>query len=301
MKRTKQVNESGYALLSLLVAMTIGLVLLASMASKPSAQFVGQRENEEEAFFRAQQVSYAIEFYAVRVKGGLAPQNLPTKLEDLLGKYMVRGNQGMSEHYIIRKSSLIDPLTGLEWKPIRLGDPKVKEFARTYMRVLAEQQALALASGAGANPGIAGAQQAQQGMPPLLMMAAQAAGLNMTNLNASDDKEGEDGKPVTASGFSLDLDSDSRPIVGVMSSLKKPMIRNYYTIESYDKAIFIAGVPVPGLNNVIPLGGGMGGIGGIPGGPGGQEDPTSAPVLKGGQCPPGSTDPKCARNRNPNQ
>lgn len=299
MKRTKQINESGYALLSLLVAMTIGLVLLASMASKPSAQFVGQRENEEEAFFRAQQVSYAIQTYAA-LKGGVAPQNLPTKLEELLNKFTVQGR----DFHIVRKAAMIDPLTGVGWKPIRLGDPQAKEFARTYMRVMAEQQALALASGAGANPGIAGAQQAQQGMPPLLMMAAQAAGLNMSNLNASDDKEGEDGKPVSASGFSLDLDSDSRPIVGVMSSLKNPMIhmiRNYYTIETYDKAIFIAGVQVPGLNNVIPLGGGIGGIGGIPGGQGGQEDPTSAPVLKGGQCPPGSLDPKCARNRNPNQ
>ncbi len=297
MKCTKRVNESGYALLSLLVAMTIGLVALASMASKPSAQFVGQRENEEEAFFRAQQVSYAIQTYAM-LKGGINnPQNLPTKLEELLNKFSVQGK----EFHIVRKAALIDPLTGIEWKPVRLGDPKVREFARTYMRVMAEQQALALASGAGANPGVAAAQQGQQGMPPLLMMAAQAAGLNMANMNASDDKDEEDGKPVTASGFSLDLDSDSRPIVGVISSLKKAMIRNYYTIETYDKAIFIAGVQVPGLNNVIPLGGGMGGQGGVQAGQGGQDEPDGRPKIVAGQCPPGSTDPKCARNRNPNQ
>ena len=289
MKRTTTPHsESGYALLSLLVAMTIGLVALASMMSKPSAQFVGQRENEEEAFFRAQQVSYAIQTYAM-LKGGINnPQNLPTKLEELLNKFNVQGR----EFHIVRKAALIDPLTGVEWKPVRLGDPKVKEFARTYMRVIAEQQALALASGAGANPGVAAAQQGQQGMPPLLMIAAQAAGLNMANMNASDDNDEDDKKPVTASGFSLDLDSDSRPIVGVMSSLKKSMIRNYYTIESYDKAIFIAGVQVPGLNNVIPLGGGVGGQGGVSAGQGSQEPDTPGKPAEL-KCFPGVTSRVC--------
>ncbi len=288
MKHTKP--QSGYALLSLLVAMTIGLVLLASMAAKPSAQFVGQRENEEEAFYRAQQVSYAIERYA-RIKGGgnVNQQTLPTKLDDLLGKFVITTANGISEQYIIRNSALIDPLTGVEWKPVRLGDPKIKEFARTYLRVIAEQSALALASGAATNPGIAGAQP--QGMPPLLDMAIRAAGVN---LNTTDDKEEEDGKPVTASGFSLDLDSDSRPIIGVMSSLKKPMIRNYYTIESYDKAIFINGVQVPGLNNVMPLGGGMGGQGGMPGVAPGQGEPDGkAPTMTLSPCVPGNTARHC--------
>ena len=50
MKQVKREQESGYALLSLLVAMTIGLAVMVSMLSKPSAQFSSQRENEEEMF-----------------------------------------------------------------------------------------------------------------------------------------------------------------------------------------------------------------------------------------------------------
>ncbi len=299
MKPTQQVNESGYALLSLLVAMTIGLVLLVSMTAKPSAQFVGQRENEEEAFYRAYQVSNAIQRYA-QIKGGgnMTVQSLPTKLDDLLDKFTFNTGQGVSEQYIIRKSAMIDPLTGTEWKPVRLGDPKVKEFARTYIRVMAEQQALALAAGAGANPGIAGQQQNQ--MPPLLMFAAQAAGI--TNLNAKDDKdEAEEGKSSSASGFSLDMDSDSRPIVGIMSSLKRPMIRNYYTIDTYEKAIFIAGVQIPGLPIIAPMGAGIGGPGGLPGGQGGQTEPDGRPVMKFAPCFPGSTARHCTGNQPPNQ
>lgn len=286
MKKLGSQKESGYALLSLLVAMTIGLVLLASTASKPSTQFVTQRENEQEAFFRANQVAYAIQTYAA-IRGGISPQNLPTKLEDLTQKFNVQGR----EFYIVRKSAMVDPLTGKEWKPVRLGDPKIREFARTYMRVLAEEQALAMASGGGAQS--MAAAQSQQGMPPLLTLAAQAGGLNIANLNSDEEKEGEESKPSTASGFSLDLDNDSRPIVGIMSSLKKPMIRNYYTIENYDKAIFIAGVAMPGMNFAIPLGGGMGGVGGAGGGGQGQdEQPGQQPQLKK-NCPPGSNSRFC--------
>jgi hypothetical protein len=270
MRSREHKKESGYALLSLLVAMTIGLVILASMAAKPSAQFVGQREGEEEMFFRAQQVSYAIQTYAM-LKGGVTPQNLPTKLEDLLNEFNVQGR----EFHIVRKSALVDPMTGTEWKPIRLGDPKVKEFARTYMRVMAERQAMAIAAG-GANAA-AVAQQGQQGMPPMLMIAAQASGVSLTNLNASEDEE-EEKKNTGATGFSLDLDSDSRPIVGVMSAFKKPLIRDYYGIESYDKALFFAGVQVPGINNIIPLGGGMGAQGGLPLPPGQGDTDKRPPV-----------------------
>ena len=278
MKPPTSQKDSGYALLSLLVAMTIGLALLASSLSKPSAQFVGQREMEEEAFFRAHQVSYAIQRYA-ELKGGVNPQNLPTKLEDLLKSVVVTTQMGVQEQHILRQSALTDPLTGTEWKPVRLGDPKVREFARTYQQFLIEQQAQMMAAGTGQAMG------AQQGMqfPPLLMFAAQAAGVNLANPTASDDKEEEEGKPTTASGFSLDLDSDSRPIVGVMSSLKKPLIRNYYNIATYDKAIFIAGVPVPG-NYPVPSGGGIGVQGGVPtGAPGQATEPDGRPRMVPGQ------------------
>ncbi len=290
MKRTTSQSESGYALLSLLVAMTIGLVLLASSMSKPSAQFSGQRENEEEAFFRAHQISYAIQRYA-EIKGGgnLAPQNLPTKLEDLTKAFAVATQMGIQEQHILRASALIDPLTGTEWKPVRLGDPKVREFARAYQQFLLEQQAQLMTAGAGAQA-MAAAQQGAQ-MPPLLTFAAQAAGINLNDPNAKDDKEEEDGKTSTASGFSLDLDSDSRPIVGVMSSLKKPMIRNYYNIATYDKAIFIAGVAVPG-NYPVPLGGGgAGGRGGMP--VVGGEDPNAPGTAPRLTCPPGVVNRLC--------
>jgi hypothetical protein len=200
--------------------------------------------------------------------------------------------QGRTLH-IVRKSSLTDPLTGQEWKAIRLGDPLIREFYRTYLKVMAEQQASAMASG-----GTAGMQQPQQ-MPPLLVLAVQAAGINVANPNANDEDAEKDGeKSSSASGFSLDADSENRPIIGIVSTFKKPMIRNYFGISSYEKALMIAGVQAPGMTMVLPLGGGQGFGAQQPSTP---DEPGKKSSIKDGQCPPSSTDPNCWRNRGGNQ
>lgn len=290
MKMTKRAHESGYALLSLLVGMTIGLIVLGSMLSKPTAQFTNQRENEEEMFFRAQNVGEAIRQY-YSLKGGLAPQNLPTKLEDLLLEFNV---QGRTLH-IVRKASLIDPMTGKDWKPVRLGDPLIGEFLRTFQKVMLEQQAATLAGG---GPAAAAQQQQMQQQMQFLIWAAQNSGINVANLNTTNDENKEDSNKGLASGFSLDGGSDSRPIVGVVSTFKKPMIRNYFGIATYDKAVIMPGVQTP----LTSMGFGSqagGGIGGPVTAPAQSTDPVpdTAPKLFGGRCPPGSTDPTCPRNQ----
>ena len=284
MKQVKREQESGYALLSLLVAMTIGLAVMVSMLSKPSAQFSSQRENEEEMFYRAQNVGEAIsKFYTF--KGGLAPQNLPLKLEDLLNEFNVNGHP----QHIIRKSSLIDPMTGKEWKPVRLGDALIGEFYRTVRKSIDEKMAQALTGGGAAAQEVQRLQQQLQ----FLTWAAQNSGVRITNLNQSEEEGKDDNKSSSASGFSFD--SDNRPIVGVISTFKKSLIRNYYGTASYDKAILMPGVQMPIMN----MGAGMPVVGGGAGGtsaPPTDPVPDTAPKLQGGQCPPGSTDPRCPRN-----
>lgn len=289
MSTTKHTRESGYALLSLLVGMTIGLIVLGSMMSKPSAQFTTQRENEEEMFFRAQNVSDAITKYYT-FKGGLAPQNLPTKLEDLLQAFNVQGRT----MYIIRKSSLTDPLTGKEWKPIRLGDPLIGEFFRTYQKAMMEQQASALAAG---GPAAIQQQQRMQQQMQFLLWAAQNSGISITNLDTTDGEKKDDAPKSGASGFSLDASSDSRPIVGIVSTFKKPLIRNYFGIATYDKALLMPGIQTPLMN--MGIGVPSGGIMGPAPGQSKEPEPDTAPKLFGGRCPPGSTDPTCPRNQNP--
>ncbi|MBS1812029.1 MAG: hypothetical protein JST84_27955 [Acidobacteria bacterium] len=284
MKIRQKQHESGYALLSLLVAMTIGLTIMASMLSKPTAQFTSQRESEEEMFFRAQNIGDGITKYYT-FKGGLAPQNLPAKLEDLLTEFNVKG---VPQH-VIRKASLVDPMTGKEWKPIRLGDPLIGEFYRACKKATDEKMAVALAAGGAATQEVARLQQQMQ----FLTWAAQNSGISITNLNQGED--GEEGRSTTGSGFTLGgADSDSRPIVGVVSTFKKPLIRNYYGISTYDKALLMPGIQTPVMNMgaILPV---VGGGGSAPTQPT-ETEPDTAPKLRGGQCPPGSTDPRCPRN-----
>lgn len=287
MKRPKHTHESGYALLGLLVAMTIGLVVLSSTLAKPTAQFVTQRDNEEEMFFRGQNVTEAIVKYAALKGGGLSPQAFPTKLEDLLQEFNV---QGRTLH-IVRGSSLVDPLTGKEWRAVRLGDPLIGEFYRTAKRAIDEQIAAAVTGGGAA------AQQAAQLQQQLqfLTWAAVNSGVTITNLNQDADKE-ETATSSTASGFTLD--GDNRPIVAIVSTFKKPLIRKYFGVATTDKALLISGIQTP------LVGYGMGGTSGGGGAPGNQNGvatdpiPDTAPKIFGGRCPPGSTDPTCPRNWN---
>ena len=271
-------SEAGYALLALLAGMTITLVMLAAMAAKPTVRFETQRENEEEMMFRAVQVANAIQLYAQFKGGGLTPQSLPTKLEDIAKEINVNGR----ELHLVRHSAMIDPLTNEEWKPVRLGDPMVKDFLRAYLQEMAKQQALALASG---NAGLAA--QQQPAIPPLLAFAAQASGIDLNRLSSG--KEDEDEKSGTASGFTLGgADSDSRPIIGVISKSKKQMIRNYFGVESYDKALFVSGIQPPTMSYQVTV------IGGVPAASdGGNTNGGPGVVFGQKRCPPGSTAQSC--------
>lgn len=285
MKRNKRTQESGYALLSLLVAMTIGLVVLASNLSKPTAQFVTQRDNEEEMFFRAQNVTEAIVKYAALKGGQLSPQAFPTKLEDLLQSFNVQGR----ELHIVRRASLVDPLTGREWRAVRLGDPLIGEFYRAAKKAVDEQIAQALMAGGGAGQQAALLQQQLQ----FLTWAAINSGVTITNLNPNQGSE-ESAVSSVASGFSLD--GDNRPIVGIVSTFKKPLIRNYFGVKATDKALLISGVQTPLVNYGMGIPSGV--VGGGSNTPGAATDPIpdTAPKIFPGRCPPGSTDPTCPRN-----
>ena len=274
-------NEAGYALLALLAGMTITLVMLAAMAAKPTVRFETQRENEEEMMFRAVQVANAIQLYA-RFKGnGLTLQSLPTKLEDIAKEINVNGH----ELHLVRHSAMIDPLTNEEWKPVRLGDPVVKDFLRAYLPEMARQRALALASG---NLTLVSELDKQKGRAmTLLEPAAKALGIDLNRLSSG--KDDEDEKSGTASGFTLGgADSDSRPIIGVISKSKKQMIRNYFGVASYDKALFVSGIQPPTMSYQVTV------IGGVPPVPNeGNTNGGPGAVFGQKRCPPGSTAQSC--------
>src|SRR5258708_10208108 len=80
--RTKNANrEGGYALVALLVVMS--LLALFAMAAASNVKQQAQREREKEAIFRGEQVADAIRLY-YRSRGAQGANSLPTNMEQLL-------------------------------------------------------------------------------------------------------------------------------------------------------------------------------------------------------------------------
>ena len=243
-------QEQGYALLSILAAMTIATVIMA--ASIPSLKHEAQREREEEMFWRGAQIAQAITQYQKTHN-----QQLPTKLEDLAEPF----DNGGKRRRLLRPSALHDPMTPPkgEWVPVRVGDPLIAELYSAYMLTVKQPppQGSMLARFATAQGGTIVGGGLQNTSPSLLSQVMQSNKFN----------------------------SDTGPIVGVVSASKDSLIRNYYGLETYDHSAFIDGTRMPGVMVNYPVGGG--------GGAGQQAVATPDPNT--GKCPTGKLciDPNC--------
>lgn len=212
-------GEQGFALVALLAVLTILLVTMSLAA--PAIKHDLQREQEEEMFWRGQQVAAALIKHA-RLKG-----RFPTELKDLVEKFETP--QGTMR--LLRPTALCDPLTRCEggetnWREVRPGDPLISEFYQAYIAEMTR------------NP--------ERRLPPPpqeLAQMAQLAGGTISGLNPA----GVQGGPST-SEFSK-IKTELGPIYGVVSKDERTLIRNYFEIGTYDHALFFAGVIVniPGI------------------------------------------------------
>lgn len=215
--------EQGYALLSILAAMTITVVIMA--AAIPSLKHEAQREREEEMFWRGAQIAHAIPLYQQTHN-----QQLPTKLEDLAASF----DSGGKRKRLLRPSALRDPMTAKgEWVAVRVGDPLIAELYSAYLLTVKQppipNSLLGRYGGAQGGAIVGGGLQSTG--PSLLSSVMQSNKFN----------------------------SDTGPIVGVVSASKEPLIRNYYGLETYDHSAFIDGTRMPGVMVNYPVGGGVNG------------------------------------------
>src|SRR5207245_1380982 len=115
-----QPGERGYALVSLVLIMTL-LVLFAAAAA-PNVKQQAQREREKEAIFRGEQVADAIRSYYL-YRGAQGVNSLPTSIDQLL-EGIPRGTKKLQ---ILRSEAAHDPLSSAgEW---RLIAPTSSEFS----------------------------------------------------------------------------------------------------------------------------------------------------------------------------
>ena len=196
-------DDRGYALVALLVVMS--LMALFAMAAASNVKQQAQREREKEAIFRGEQVADAIRsYYQFRGKQGV--NSLPTNMDQLL-EGIPRGSKKLQ---ILRVEAARDPLSSSgEWKLI---SPTSQDFAGLVRN-------LTVYSG---------------GVPPTTRGDfTTLATLIPRMINVLDDKSEN-----TAPGGEDNSASSSGPFLGVVSRSQRNSVISYYGINRHDEWIF---------------------------------------------------------------
>ena len=196
-------KSEGYALVALLVFMT--LLALFALAAAPQVQQQAQREREKEAIFRGQQVADAIASY-YGYRGRVGVNSLPTSIDQLL-EGIPRGTKKIQ---ILRVEAAHDPLSSSgEW---RLINPTSQDFAR-YISALTTY--------------IGGAP------PPPSREFGALANLIPRVTDVLDTKSSG-----TAPGGEDNSDNSSGPFLGVSSRSRRNSVITFYGIDRHDEWIF---------------------------------------------------------------
>ncbi|HEY0379019.1 MAG TPA: type II secretion system protein [Pyrinomonadaceae bacterium] len=191
-------GERGYALISLLAMMTIMALLL--ITAVPNYRRMAQRELEEEAIQRGEQVAEAIRLYT-REKG--VP---PTSIDQLL-EGLPRGTRKIQ---ILRAAAARDPLSSSgKWKLIRKTDPAFLEF----------QAKVTAYAGRPVNTNDA-----------LFLGRAGPLPVVTNVLDTGIEEE--------APGGEDDSEDSSGPFIGVASRSRRSSILTYYGVERHDHWVF---------------------------------------------------------------
>lgn len=188
------------------------IVALFAMAAAPRIQQQVQRDQEQEAIFRGEQVADAIlAYYAFRNQQYRAngDQALPTSIDQLMEGVPIPG--GAKTRQILRPSAALDPLTNNhQWRLVHPRSEELIDF----------QQAVMFYAGNALPPAQGYRAQIQQfAVPQLTTLVNTGSG------------------PGTTPGGSVGEDS-SGPFVGVASRSKRDSVLHFYGIERHELWIF---------------------------------------------------------------
>ena len=202
-------SEGGYALVSLLLVMS--LLALFALGAAQNIRQQAQREREKEAIFRGEQVGDAIRSYfqfRVRYQGAQGVNGLPTSMDDLLQGIQLPGKTKKLQ--ILRVEAARDPLSSSgEWKLVGPTSQDVGAFVKS----------LTVYSG---------------GVPPTPRGdMARLASLIPQMANVLDTESTN-----TAPGGEDDSANSSGPFLGVTSRSQRNSVMTYYGIDRHDGWLF---------------------------------------------------------------
>lgn len=193
-------DQRGMTLFAVMAVMTISAVAL--MAVAPTIQQEIQREKEEEAIMRGEEVAEAVRQYVEFYRGAKLPSSMDDLLEGL--------PQGTHQRMILRPSAAKDPLSeDGQWRLIKADVDSLASFARRVENF---------------NDGVLPNNPSSTFDRYTLVLQ------NSLNLDTDDDTFGADD--------SFDVVTDNQPFIGVASQSKMRSVISYYGIENHSKWIF---------------------------------------------------------------
>lgn len=189
------------------------ILALFALAAAPSIKQQVQRQKEQEAIFRGEQVADAIRsFYLNRgaTMNASGPQALPISIEQLLEGVQIPGRT--KKRQVLRASAARDPLTSSgEWGFVRPRSMRLLDFQRNVMTY---------SGGLPPTPQNAQMSQLQQVIAPPL---GNVIDTGSTTSSSSGSEESEDG---------------SGPFIGVTSRSRKKSVLHYYGIQEHNQWVF---------------------------------------------------------------
>ncbi|MEN3333791.1 MAG: hypothetical protein V7641_3156 [Blastocatellia bacterium] len=258
-------DERGYALLGLLLALSVIAIYLVSSVV-PNVKMDVQRSKEAELIYRGNQMAKAIaRYYGRRVLRPLQLQVPPeygylTELKKLRDGVTI----GVQEVKFARASEMIDPMTGIEWEAVRARDPRINPVLQAYAAeagwiITPAYQLLAgppvkvskkkseTSTGEGSTTSQTENQPNQTGggttvRPP---------GIQKPDPDDADDDDDDDNElndPLShlfESQSSSSLGKSTVPIIGVAPKLKGKAAHPLYGLERYEDWVFIFIPPNP--------------------------------------------------------
>jgi len=270
-------DERGYALLGVLLALTIIAIMLAGAV--PSVQMEVRRDKEDELLFRGQEMARAIARYYNLDRLGTIQLTTPPAYGYLYDLNKLRDGitLGVNELKFVRPSAMKDPMIDKEWEPVRARDPRLMlalqawagannlPIPPSYLILAAPpaklhmvnpsggpQQSVAPGSsavgqqaGAGTgNPQVGIGQQ--QGIGPQPGVAGFQPGGNQAgkkqpnqNKDADDDDDDDDDAADPLSHLMHSGDNTGLPIVAVAPRLKGKAVHAFVGMTAYEQWVFI--------------------------------------------------------------
>ena len=239
--RTNSADERGWALLGLILALSVMGIMLAGMV--PNVSFQVRRDKEAELLYRGDQMAKAVARYynngrlgAINVLQCPQPRGCLVELEKLKEPYLV----GVNEIKLVRISATIDPMNNGEWEPVRLRDPRLMAVLQAYA----------------AETGLVIPQIYEDMAGPRVPLIRQPSDTTNPPPPGGNPQGGDPGDPVDPpdplarffdGGAGAGL--SNVPIIGVAPKMKGSSVRTLYGLDNYEEWVFIY---IPPISRNLP-------------------------------------------------